>query len=138
MDEALIDTDILSEIPKGKDAQVMAAARHYLAAHQRFAFSAMTLYEIVRGMVANRAARQLAAFFVMADTSEVFPITTPVLRRAADLWADARNRGHPREDADLIIAASALETGRLLVTGNSPHFSWIPGLRLVDWRNPVA
>jgi tRNA(fMet)-specific endonuclease VapC len=138
MDEALIDTDILSEILKGKDPHVTAAAQQYLAAHERFAFSAMTLYEIIRGMVANRASRQLAAFCAMADTSEVVPITNPVLRRAADLWADARSGGHPREDADLIIAATALETRRLLVTGNSPHFSWIPGLRLADWRSPTG
>jgi predicted nucleic acid-binding protein len=116
MVEALIDTDILSEVLKAKDPHVTAAARQYLASHERFEFSAMTLYEIIRGMIANGATRQLTAFLVMADTSNVFPITTPVLRRAADLWAVARNGGHPREDADLIIAATALESERLLVT----------------------
>jgi predicted nucleic acid-binding protein len=58
--------------------------------------------------------------------------------RAADLWADGRNSGHPRDDADLIIAATALEAGRVLVTGNTQHFAWIPGLRLADWRCPNA
>lgn len=36
----------------------------------------------------------------------------PVLMRAADLWAEARRLGHPRNDADIIIAATALEEGR--------------------------
>jgi len=32
--------------------------------------------------------------------------------------------------------ATAIETGRVLVTGNTPHFSWISGLRIEDWRQP--
>jgi predicted nucleic acid-binding protein len=60
----------------------------------------------------------------------------PVLLRAADLWAEARRGGHPQSDADLIIAATALEHGLALVTGNTTHFSWIPGLKLADWRQP--
>ena len=48
--------------------------------------------------------------------------------RAGDLWAFARQHGHPHGDADLIIAATALESQRVLVTGNSDHFAWIPGL----------
>jgi hypothetical protein len=34
----------------------------------------------------------------------------------------------------LIIAATALETGRALVTGNTAHFGWIPALTIEDWR----
>jgi predicted nucleic acid-binding protein len=37
-----------------------------------------------------------------------------------------------------IIAATALETGRTLVTGNIAHFDWIPGLALADWRSASA
>ena len=43
---------------------------------------------------------------------------------------------YPNADADLIIAATAMEHGRVLVTGNTPHFAWISGLRLEDWRQP--
>jgi predicted nucleic acid-binding protein len=44
-----------------------------------------------------------------------------ILMRAADLWAEGKHGGHPSDDADLIIAATALETGRVLVTGNTAH-----------------
>src|SRR5262249_29068934 len=134
MDEALLDTDILSEVLKKKDGQVLATAQQYLAEHQRLAFSTMTVYEIVRGMRANKATRQLAEFLNVVGTSDIFPIGMPVLMRAADLWAEARNGGHPHDDADLIIAATALEARRVLVTGNTDHFSWINGLQLADWR----
>ena len=137
MDEAILDTDILSEVLKRKDQQVLAMAGQYLAQHQRLAFSAMTVYEIVRGMQANQATRQLAEFLRTVGTSDVFPISMAVLMRAADLWAEGRNTGHPHDDADLIIAATALEERRVLVTGNTSHYSWIPGLRLADWRTPT-
>jgi tRNA(fMet)-specific endonuclease VapC len=73
---------------------------------------------------------------VFCQHSVVYPITDDVLDRAAILWADARSRGLPDNDADLIIAATASLQGRTLVTGNSAHFSWIAGLSLEDWRSP--
>jgi len=135
MDESLLDTDILSEVLKGKDQQVLATAQQYLNEHQRLAFSTITLYEIVRGMRAKRAARQFTKFLQMVANSDVLPISVPVLLRAADLWAEAGKGGHLRGDADLIIAATALEARRVLVTGNTAHFSWINGLQLTDWRS---
>jgi tRNA(fMet)-specific endonuclease VapC len=52
------------------------------------------------------------------------------------LWVLARSAGVQANDADLIIAATALEAGLVLATGNTPHFEWIPGLRIEDWRVP--
>jgi len=134
MDESILDTDILSEVLKRKDPQVLANARQYLVEHQRFAFSEMTVYEIVRGLKATHATQQLADFLRTVGTSDVFPVGRPILMRAADLWVDGRAGGHPHDDADLIIAATALETQRVLVTGNTSHYAWIKGLNLVDWR----
>jgi tRNA(fMet)-specific endonuclease VapC len=134
MDEALLDTDILSEVLKAKNPQVLDTASRYLAEHQRFAFSAITFYEIVRGLRANQAVRALAEFLKLAGGSDVLPVSLSVLKRAAELWAEARQAGYPSDDADLIIAASALESQRVLVTGNTSHFAWISGLSLADWR----
>jgi tRNA(fMet)-specific endonuclease VapC len=135
MDESLLDSDILSEILKGKNQQVLDAANVYLTQHPRFAFSAITLYEITRGFRATKAVRGLTKFLKLVDASDVLPVSIPVLRRAADLWADAYRGGHPRGDADLIIAATALESKRVLATGNTAHFTWIPGLTVTDWRS---
>ena len=134
MIEAILDTDILSEVLKRKHPQVLTVARQYLIEHQRFAFSEMTVYEIIRGLKATHANRQLTEFLRTVETSDVFPISRPVLERAADLWVERRIGGHPRDDADLIIAATALQTQRVLVTGNTSHYAWMTGLRLEDWR----
>ena len=134
MDEVLLDTDILSEILKGKDRRVVQAGDRYLAEHGRFALSAITFYEIFRGLRAKRAVRALTNFLRLAEESDILLISIPVLKRAADLWVHAGDGGYPRDDADLIIAATAMETHRVLVTGNTSHFAWIPGLSLADWR----
>jgi predicted nucleic acid-binding protein len=136
MDVSLLDTDMLSEVLKRKDQQVLAIARQYLVEHQRFAFSEMTVYEIVRGLKATQATQQLSDFMKMVSTSDVFPVSRSVLMRATDLWVDGRVGGCPHEDADLIIAATALETGRVLITGNTSHYAWIKDLKLADWRQP--
>ncbi len=138
MDETILDTDILSEVLKRKDPQVLANARQYLSEHQRFAFSEMTVYEIVRGLKATHATHQLADFLRTVGTSDVVPVSRSVLMRASDLWVDGRVGGHPHDDADLIIAATALETRRVLVTGNTSHYAWINGLILQDWRQKRA
>jgi predicted nucleic acid-binding protein len=136
MDEAILDTDMLSEVLKAKDPRVLAKAQQYLNQYGRLAFSAITFYEVVRGMVATRATKQLANFLRTVGNSDVLPVSLPILIRAADLWAAAGTGGHPRDDADLIIAATALEAARVLVTGNTTHFNWIPGLQIEDWRQP--
>ena len=135
MDEAILDSDILSEVLKGKNSHVAAKARTYLAQHGRLAFSAITYYEILRGIQANRATRLMQSFQQTTAGADLLPISVPVLERAAQLWVSANAGGHPRGDADLIIAATALEAQRVLVTGNTAHFSWITGLRLADWRS---
>jgi tRNA(fMet)-specific endonuclease VapC len=136
MPPSLLDTDILSEVLKQKNPTVVQRASAYLQLHQQFAFSAVTRYEVVRGLKDKALAQQLGQFVTFCQHSLIFAITDAVLDRAADLWVVARRAGRPRNDADLIIAATALEHGRALVTGNTAHFTWIAGLVVEDWRAP--
>jgi tRNA(fMet)-specific endonuclease VapC len=132
----LLDTDILSEVLKQKHPIVVQKATAYLQAHQLFTFSAFTRYEAVRGLKAKRATRQLQQFATFCLQSRILAITDEILDRAADLWVTADSTGNPKRDADLIIAATALEHGLVLATGNTRHFSWIMGLTVEDWRQP--
>ncbi len=136
MAPTLLDTDILSELLKQKNPNVVQKAAAYLAQHGQFAFSALTRYEVSRGLLEKQAAAQLRKFTVFCQQSLVLPVSDGVFDRAADLWVLAGRQGRPRSDADMLIAATALEYGRVLVTGNASHFSWMPGLTLEDWRTP--
>lgn len=136
MDAALIDTDILNEILKQRNPLVIQNAAAYLAQHRRFTISAFTRYEILRGLKEIKATAQLARLATFCQHASVMQIADATLERASDLWAFARHGGHPAHDADLIIAATAIENGLSLVTGNTIHFAWIPGLQLENWRQP--
>ena len=136
MELSLLDPDILSEVLKYRDARVVHNAAVYFQQHGAFAFSSMSRYEVLRGLVERRAKSQLQRFQLFCRNNFILPITDTIFDRAADLWAEARQAGHSTNDADMIIAATALESRRVLITGNHRHFAWISQLKLDDWRKP--
>ncbi|MBI1904085.1 MAG: type II toxin-antitoxin system VapC family toxin [Planctomycetia bacterium] len=136
MDAVLLDTNILSEVLRGRNPVVQQHARQYLRSHGQFALSAVTRFEIIRGYKEQNASTQLTRFFTFCGHSLVLPVTDDIFDRAADLWVEARRGGHPCADADLLIAATAIEHRRSLVTSNVGHFHWMTTLAVDDWRKP--
>jgi tRNA(fMet)-specific endonuclease VapC len=136
MDAALLDTDLLNEVLKQRNPNVIRHAAAYLAQHGQFAISSITWYEILRGLKEKNATAQLVRFEAFCRNTLILPVLDDILERTADLWVTGRNQGMAPNDADLIIAATALHHNRVLVTGNTTHFAWIPGLTLENWRNP--
>ena len=136
MNLCLLDTDILSEVMRGRNQDVVAKADLYLQSHGQFAISAFTRYEVVRGLRWRKASIKLEEFLRLCEAMTVYPITAEILDRAADLWANGAALGKPKMDADLLIAATAFVHGRDLVTGNLAHFDWIEGLVVSNWRMP--
>jgi tRNA(fMet)-specific endonuclease VapC len=134
MDPALLDTDMVSEILKKKNLRVTSNAAAYLQQHGEFAFSSITRFELLRGLKERNATEQLGRFSQFCQRNTVLAVSEAVFDLAADLWVIARHGGHPCNDADLIVASTALEQWRVRVTGNTRHFAWISGLRLEDWR----
>lgn len=137
MDVALLDTDILSELLKQHDPTVRSRAEAYFRVQSQIAISAITCYQILRWLREPPKAERLAQFEQMLRDQIVLDVDLPVLDRAADLWIQARAEGKPREDVDLVIAATALVHDLTLATGNMKHFDWIAGLKLDNWRLSV-
>ncbi len=130
---ALLDTDILSELLK-QHPQVRERAQHYLAEHRQLAFSVITRYEILRGLKAKQARAQEAAFTGLCEISRILPLTDRVVELAATLYGELYRRGALLPDADLLIAATALDVERTLVTNNLTHFQRIPNLLVENWK----
>lgn len=130
---ALLDTDILSELLK-QHPQVTQRVRRYLAEHDRLTFSIITQYEILRGLKAKQARAQEAAFAALCQVSFILPLTDRVVERAAMLYGELYRRGELLADADLLIAATALDAQRILITNNLAHFQRIPDLLVENWK----
>lgn len=136
MAQAVLDTDTLSEIIKGRDASVAQQAQKYLLAHKRFTFSIITRYEILRGLKAKQALQQIIVFEDRCRESRILPLTDAVIVRAAEIYAELYRSGQLISAADILIAATALAHDLTLVTENTSHFERIAALRLENWRSP--
>jgi tRNA(fMet)-specific endonuclease VapC len=134
MEPSLFDTDTLSEIMKGLDQHVRDHARRYLAVFHHFTFSIITRDEILRGLKARRATRQIARVEQRCQHSLVLLLTNDIIVQAADLYALLYQEGQLISDADIHIAATALKHNLVMVTENVNHFRRIPGLSIENWR----
>ncbi len=132
----LWDTDVLSEYLKGKNPPVARRAAVYLNQYSKANYSLITRYEVLRGLKAKKATAQLRVFERFSRQQNVLPLTEDIIVLAADLWADLKRAGQLIGENDILIAATALQHGLPLATGNIAHFSRIPGLTLEDWTKP--
>jgi len=86
-------------------------------------------YEVRRELLRAGKDAGLARLDALAEALEYLPITTGAMRRAAELWAEARRAGRPTAgaeslDADVILAAQALTLGEaevVVATTNAAH-----------------
>lgn len=62
---------------------------------------------------------------------EALPVTEPIARVHADIWAGLAERGDLIGAHDLWIAATALTHGLGVATRNAVDFGRVPGLRVV-------
>jgi predicted nucleic acid-binding protein len=104
-------------------------------ADEPLAISVVTAAELLHGIWrANRmelqAARQAFVEEILMRIT-VRNMNLRVARVAARLDADTQTRGITIPPSDLWIAATALEAGFKVATGNTRHFASIPGLETV-------
>lgn len=130
--KTLLDTDVLSGLMRKKSAP-LNRARMYLADHRQFTISLVTRFEVLRGLKAKGAIAQLATFDAFCANNEVLAITDQIVVRAAEIYGDLHRRGQLISDADILIAATALESGLVLATNNLADFGRIPMLQVDNW-----
>ncbi|HXS64928.1 MAG TPA: PIN domain-containing protein [Streptosporangiaceae bacterium] len=81
----------------------------------------------------ERAAARARALATITSVIEVLDYTPVTAAHHARLLAHVRKTGSPRGAHDLIIAAHAAETGRLLLTKDAKaRFSNLPGITTLD------
>ncbi len=128
----VLDTNIISFLLRGNAAVRggFNAARE--ATNALFILSPVVDYEIRRYLLLKGASRNLAQYEALTAQWVEPAFDGAHWQRAAILWAERHRRGQPIEDADLLIAVTALLQDATVVTNNTNHFTGL-GLRLEDW-----
>jgi len=128
----LLDTMVLSAVLK-KSPAVQAKLVAELGAGADVLVSPVVYYEIRRGLLKRDARRLLSYCDALIAPLLWIELTRGDWDEAASLWAKTQRAGHPREDADLLIAAQANRRGATVVTDNVREFRRVSGVEVVNW-----
>jgi predicted nucleic acid-binding protein len=100
-------------------------------------------YEVRRELLRIQSFSSIARLDFLKTSLIYQPISTNTMLSASQLWADARNRGRPtaannRLDADVILAAQAIESSATIISENTAHLTqFVPTVRWQDYT-PTA
>jgi predicted nucleic acid-binding protein len=113
----LLDTGPLGMVTNPKANPDCQACKQWLSRLEsngdRAAFTEIADYELRRELLRAGKTRGIQQLDQLKTTIPYFPITTEVMLKAAELWAQARNQGYPTAspealDGDVILAAQAV------------------------------
>jgi predicted nucleic acid-binding protein len=142
MTKVLLDTDIWSEIGRGKNPAVTARATAYSAQLGTYTLSVITVVEVIAGLRRTNADKQLQRFFELLETLEILNLDRPAATLAGRIHGDLTRTGRPIGLPDVLIAAIALRHDLPLVTGNTSHYAAIQALGfplvLANWRESAS
>ncbi len=101
-------------------------------------------YEVRRELLRTKNTASVARLDALVQLAEYLPITTIAMRRAAEIWSQARQAGQPTAgdktiDADVILAAQAATLATddyIIATANVGHLSRFA--TAASWRDILA
>jgi tRNA(fMet)-specific endonuclease VapC len=133
MNRVLIDTDILTYFLKG-DPEVIQNLNNYLDYYDVLEINLITYYEILSGLSAKNAFKQISIFEDFVSENIILPLTEKSVKISAEIYGTLRKSGNKLDDIDVLIAGIAIENDMTLITNNVKHFSRIPGLKIENWK----
>lgn len=127
----VLDTNTVSYYLKG---QGRVAERLLAASPAEMALPSVVLYELTYGAGRSQAPRRVRhGLESLLRAVRVLPFGDAEARTAARIRLGLERAGVPIGPLDLLIAATALENGGVLVTRNTGEFGRVEGLRVEDW-----
>jgi hypothetical protein len=123
----LVDTNVLSELRKGAQANVRVRGWFEGVSADEIYLSVLVVGELRRGveLVRRRDAKQAAALerWLTRVTTDHAERILPVDGRVAEQWGRLTAK-HPGSVIDTLMAATALVHGLVLVTRNVKDVAW--------------
>lgn len=128
----LLDSNIVTYILK-KNAIVDKKFREVRRLKQDVFISCITYYEVKRGLLAINATRQLTEFNQFCRIYKILLIDDlEIIERACEIHLDLQRRGFTIQEQDILIAATAIARGLILVSNDS-DLSRVQGINLQNW-----
>lgn len=128
----LLDTNIVTAIVK-RNPRIKNKLREVERLGEEVSISCITYYEVKRGLLAVNATTQLANFSNLCKKIRVLLLDDmEILEKACEIHAELKVKGTLLEDADILIAATAIARGLILVSHDADMLR-VPGITLEDW-----
>ncbi|NJM17791.1 MAG: type II toxin-antitoxin system VapC family toxin [Richelia sp. SL_2_1] len=128
----LLDTNIVSYILKKRNLGVNRKLEEVRRLGKKVFVSCITYYEINRGLLALNATRQLADFNSLFRIYPILYLDIEIIETACRIHANLKNKGRAIQDADVLIAATAITRGLILVSNDS-DMARIEEIYLENW-----
>ena len=128
----LLDTNVCIRILRGQKDALRMFAKHA----GDVAIPAMVTGELYYG--AEKSSDPLKSRVIARRFIDVVPVmqtTDSIMSKFGECKAKLAAKGQIVEDADILIAATALTSGCPLATGNVRHFERFEGLEVQDWTS---
>ncbi len=130
----LLDTNIVSALLK-RNARISEKLEEVSLQGREVFISSITYYEIKRGLLYANATRKISDFHLLCNRTIVsFLDDLEIMETAAEIHADLTKRGMPLPDADILIAATAITRGLILVSNDSDMLR-VAGITIENWMN---
>ena len=127
----ILDTDIVSFFMRDNPKSVRAAVLKHDG--DELCISAITYAELVFGIKRNYSKQLDSWISEVLDKFEIFPFDENAAIIYGNIRASLEKSGNPLDNMDMLIAATAMSVGAVLVSHNKKHFSEIKGLNVEDW-----
>jgi len=128
----LLDTNIVSYHLRNS-GEVRKRFTDHINRGDSLLVSGITHFEILYGCYKNNSTSRLRQYLTWLRPLKVIGLRIGDFQIAPQIKAILQQQGQPIEDADILIAATALHHNLTLVTHNTRHFARVSGLNIEDW-----
>jgi len=128
----MLDTDTVCFFMKDNPKNIrLRVAKHD---KDKFCISAITLAELLFGLKRNYSKQLDFWLHVIIDKFEVIAFDDTSASIYGEIRTSLEKSGEPLDNMDILIAATALKAGAVLVSHNIKHFKKIKDLEVEDWN----
>ena len=132
MKRCTLDTNIITAFLKN-DLKAVEKTSDYLEFFNKLTINIISYYEILRGLKDLGNREKIERFEDFIRENELISIRKETVQKAAEIYAYLKKEGNMIEDADILMAATAIVEDLVLITNNIRHFKRVKDLKLDNW-----